>query len=182
MIDHSREKLINAMIFFAQNTKFCGKTKLIKLLYQLDFRHFKASGKLVTGLSYYAWELGPCPKSLWDEMTPPKETLLEIFDFPDKDLDDDAYVIKPKVGFNKDCFTKRELTLLNSLASEYELTKAKDLIVETHLPGKPWDKTLKKKGKNALISPFLALDDSSESISEDEALSIENDFKLLKKL
>ena len=30
--DHSREKLLNAVVYFATNTKFCGKTKLYKLL------------------------------------------------------------------------------------------------------------------------------------------------------
>ena len=45
IITHHREKLINAIIYFANNTKRCGKTKLLKLLYFLDFRHFKQTGK-----------------------------------------------------------------------------------------------------------------------------------------
>src|SRR3990172_2038157 len=41
LLSHEREKLINAIIFFADNTRFLGKTKLCKLLYFLDFGHFK---------------------------------------------------------------------------------------------------------------------------------------------
>ena len=58
LIDHHREKLINAIIFFLQNTKYCGKTKLFKLLYLLDFMHFRATGRSVTGMKYYAWGHG----------------------------------------------------------------------------------------------------------------------------
>ena len=40
LIEHNREKLINSIIYFISNTKYCGKTKLFKLLYYLDFMHF----------------------------------------------------------------------------------------------------------------------------------------------
>lgn len=33
LISREREKLINAILFFASNTHFCGKVKLFKLLY-----------------------------------------------------------------------------------------------------------------------------------------------------
>lgn len=52
------EKLINAIIYFCTNTQVCMKTKLFKLLYLLDFEHFKVTGKSVTGLEYKAWKLG----------------------------------------------------------------------------------------------------------------------------
>ena len=66
---HYREKLINAIIYFAKNTKFCGTIKLMRPLYFLDFRHFKETGKSVTGLIYTAWENGPVPVSLYKEIS-----------------------------------------------------------------------------------------------------------------
>jgi len=75
IITHHREKLINAIIYFANNTKRCGKTKLLKLLYFLDFRHFKQTGKSVTGLDYYAWDMGPVPKDLYNELDAMKPDL-----------------------------------------------------------------------------------------------------------
>ena len=53
-IDHSREKLINAILYFVKNTQNCGKLKTLKLLYFLDFIHYKEIGRSVTGLEYYA--------------------------------------------------------------------------------------------------------------------------------
>jgi uncharacterized phage-associated protein len=41
----------------------------MKLLYFLDFIHFKQTGKCVTGLDYYAWKRGPVPKKLFDEIS-----------------------------------------------------------------------------------------------------------------
>lgn len=60
LITHEREKLINAIIFFANHTKHLGKIKLFKLLYLLDFEHFRQTGQNVTGLDYRAWKFGPC--------------------------------------------------------------------------------------------------------------------------
>jgi hypothetical protein len=58
IVTHHREKLINAIIYLADHTRYCGKTKLLKLLYFLDFSHFKQTGKSVTGLDYFAWQMG----------------------------------------------------------------------------------------------------------------------------
>jgi uncharacterized phage-associated protein len=58
-IDRQREKL--AAAFFAANTKYCGVTKLCKLLYFLDFIHYRQTGRTVTGLEYRAWPKGPVP-------------------------------------------------------------------------------------------------------------------------
>ncbi len=55
LIEHDRAKLLNSIIYFLSNTKSCGKTKLFKLLYYLDFMHFREIGWSVTNLDYYAW-------------------------------------------------------------------------------------------------------------------------------
>ena len=55
MANTARNRLVNAIVFFADNTKFCGKIKLFKLLYLLDFEHFRQTGKSVTGGDYQAW-------------------------------------------------------------------------------------------------------------------------------
>ncbi|MDD5614462.1 MAG: Panacea domain-containing protein, partial [Candidatus Omnitrophica bacterium] len=59
--DYSKEKIINLIIYFSNNTKNCGLTKLFKLLAYSDFRHFKKTGKSITGLKYFAWDFGPYP-------------------------------------------------------------------------------------------------------------------------
>ena len=63
-IDHSREKLIQSVIFFSKNVRKLGKIKLFKILYFLDFMHFKDTGRSVTELNYSAWKMGPVPVQL----------------------------------------------------------------------------------------------------------------------
>ena len=67
-----REKLINAIIFFCTNTERCYKLKLMKLLYYLDFWHFKETGRPVTNQIYKAWKMGPVPQQIYKELSPEK--------------------------------------------------------------------------------------------------------------
>ena len=69
IITNHREKLIKAIIYFSKNTKYYGKTKLLKLLYFLDFSEFRETGISVTGFDYVAWEKGPVPKELFEELS-----------------------------------------------------------------------------------------------------------------
>src|SRR3989344_7847794 len=81
LITHEREKLLNAIIYFAAHTLHCGKTKLFKLLCLLDFEHFRLTGRSVTGLKYYAWEKGPVPVALedeWGEFKPDLDSAIQI--------------------------------------------------------------------------------------------------------
>jgi len=48
LIGRERQKLIQACVYFAANTQGCGKVKLFKLLYLLDFAHFRETGRSVT--------------------------------------------------------------------------------------------------------------------------------------
>ena len=74
-VSHHREKLLNAIIYFIVNTKRCHTLKLFKLLYFLDFEHFRQTGQSVTGLRYVAWPKGPAPDELWHELDDPKPDL-----------------------------------------------------------------------------------------------------------
>lgn len=81
LIARSRQKLIQAAVYFASNTQGCGKVKLFKLLYLLDFAHFRETGWSVTGLDYVAWKLGPVPVELaqeWDQLDPDIAASIEI--------------------------------------------------------------------------------------------------------
>ena len=75
--NHDRAKLVNAIVYFGQHTKKCGMTKLFKLLYFLDFEHYKKTGRSVTGLRYFAWPMGPVPVSLKEELSQPEADLGE---------------------------------------------------------------------------------------------------------
>lgn len=67
-IHHRREKLENAIAYFSRNTHYCHTLKLFKLLYFLDFEHYRQTGGSVTGLDYHALPMGPVPRALLDEV------------------------------------------------------------------------------------------------------------------
>jgi uncharacterized phage-associated protein len=163
---HHREKLLNAIIYFAKHTKYCGKTKLYKLLYYLDFTHFKETGRSVTGLEYYAWDHGPAPKALHEEL---KNMPADINSHMALIGSADSFTnIKPKKQFDGKYFTKREIRILNTLCEIYLEAKASDMEEVSHLENEPWDVTRKKKGMYAGIDYFLALDNAKESLNKQE--------------
>ena len=168
IIEHNREKLINAIIYFLNSTKFCGKTKLFKLLYYLDFMHFRETGRSVTGVDYYAWQFGPVPKTLAEEIKSPEPDLNTSISIQENNTD--FTVMKPKRKFDDAFFTKREMRLLENVAYIFKDAKADDMVETSHLPNHPWDKTIKSKGEPAKIDYTLALDDTEASLSLDEVL------------
>ncbi|MBI4774759.1 MAG: SocA family protein [Deltaproteobacteria bacterium] len=170
IITHHREKLINAIIYLAENTKYCGKTKLLKLLYFLDFRHFKQTGRSVTGLDYFAWEMGPVPKDLFEEisgkMKPDIEKAIAIIQDPSKE---GFQLIRPKKQFDTKYFSKTEIDLLQDISFVFKDSKADTMVETCHLRNEPWDRTLKEKGKFQKIDYMLAVDSEISSLTYDEA-------------
>lgn len=166
ILTHRRQKLINAVIYFARNTKYCGKIKLLKLLYFLDFWHFKQTSKSVTGLNYSAWDFGPVPDEFYeeisDEMSPDLAEAIKIIPI------EKFQKIHARKPFDSKYFTKREKRLLELLVEIFRDAKAEDMVESTHLLNSPWDRTLKEKGKHQPIDYFLALDDDPESLRPDE--------------
>ena len=166
IITHHREKLINAIIYFAEHTDYCGKTKLLKLLYLLDFCHFKTTGKSVTGLEYEAWEKGPVPRVLFEEfknMKPDLKAAISIVQIGG------LYKITPRMKYNDEHFTNREKMLLEELSAAFKKHKADEMIEVTHLRNRPWQKTLDEKGLFKKIDYLLAIDSESSSLPYNDA-------------
>lgn len=141
LITHEREKLINAIVYFATNTHHCGKIKLFKLLYLLDFEHFSQTGRSVTGLDYRAWQLGPVPIRLmqeWEDLKPDLAAAVSIQ--PERV---NSYVrerVVPQAEFDDRHFSKRELRLLMELADRYREVFSPKMIDVTHAENGAWDK------------------------------------------
>jgi len=167
IITHYREKLINAIIYFAKNTSYCGKTKLLKLLFFLDFRHFKQTGKSVTGLEYFAWEKGPVPKDLFEEFNGMKPDLNEAIKIISHE--GGFKEIKPKKPFHDEYYSEKEKRLLEEISFMFRDAKADDMVEVTHLKNEPWHRTLKEKGAFAKIDYILAIDNMKDSLPYDEA-------------
>ncbi len=172
MIDLKKEKLINAILFFVKNTKNCRKMKLFKLLYFLDFIHFKLYGTTVTGLDYFAWRKGPVPKKLYfefgdeDELEKYKKFFKVIKETDEEDSKSYSFNIVPKAKPDLSIFTPNELKIVEDVAFQFKDATANQMSEITHLKNTPWDKTKKEKGDGALINYELAID-------EDSPLSVE---------
>ena len=152
---HHREKLINAITYFAANTKFCGKTKLMKLLYFVDFKHFKETGKSVTGMSYDAWEMGPVPVPVFEEFSGNmKNDLARYVKTISKGK---LQLITPLREFEGKYFSKREKRLLEELAFIFKDAKADEMVESTHLYNSPWYNTQYKKRKRTKTKNRLLL-------------------------
>jgi len=162
IISRNREKLINAIVYFASNTRHCGKIKLIKLLYLLDFTHFRATGVSVTGLEYHAWKLGPVPIDVYQEWDAPGDDLAAAIEIvPEKAIDYVRESVMPRREFDATHFTRRELALVQELAARFcdELTRP--LINFTHAELGPWHKIWDSgRGRNERIPYALAVGDT----------------------
>ena len=141
LVSHQREKLINAIVYFAENTKYCGKIKLFKLLYLLDFQHFRQTGRSVTGGDYRAWKMGPVPFGLvqeWDALEPDLAEAIEIK--PEKVIDYTRETVVVKQRFDDSHFSKRELSIMQSLVQRFHDDYSQSMVNVTHAERGPWAK------------------------------------------
>jgi uncharacterized phage-associated protein len=180
LVTRDREKLINAVLFFARETENLGKIKLFKLLYLLDFEHYRQTGKTVTGLEYSAWKFGPVPTDLmqeWEELEPDFARAIDVV--PKQVYDYCRESVEAKSEFDDSHFTKRELRLMESLAERYRKVFSPRMIDVTHAENGAWAKVWNEGQGNYEKIPYelsLADDDPNrdaiiESARDYEALN-----------
>ena len=107
----------------------------------LDFEHYKKTADSVTGLNYFAWQMGPVPVALYDESGLPEPDLAEKVSFELKQIGKQKryiHKVTPKSKFDSSHFTKRELSLLEKLAAEYRNKRAHQMVEATHIETLPW--------------------------------------------
>lgn len=155
-IDHSREKLIQSVIFFSKNVRKLGKIKLFKILYFLDFMHFKDTGRSVTGLSYFAWKMGPVPVSFFEEIGAPAGDWQGKVEFKEISIRAGQKMLSVTAlsDFDPSHFSKRELKLLQSLATEFCDHNSEEMIEKTHLENSPWHKVWEVENSPQKMIPY----------------------------
>jgi uncharacterized phage-associated protein len=164
-----RSRLRNAIVFFAKHTEACGKIKLFKLLYLLDFEHFKQTGKSVTGLNYEAWQFGPVPAELMNEWRALRADLsdaVEIVKEPQFTFVRETVKVRDGVEFNDDDFTARQMGILASLCERFMDDKSQTMIDITHEQNGAWDMIWNDGEGNHMPIPYeLALSDDAPNRS-----------------
>ena len=165
MPQENRERLINAIVFFAQNTLYCGKIKLFKLLYLLDFEHFRQTGKSVTGYDYQAWKFGPVPVDLmeeWEELGVDLSARVRIIEERVFDYDRQAVKVNPGVALDADSFSPRQLRIMEAVAAKHHDTYSPTMIDVTHEHNGAWDKVWQRgAGAHKPIPYELAIADDA---------------------
>lgn len=139
LVRHEREKMINAIIYFANHTHHLGKIKLFKLLYLLDFEHFRQTGRSVTGLDYRAWKFGPVPIALEQEWEEPEADMAQAIRIePERVIDYVRETIAAQTGFDDSHFSNRELRIMADLAERYRDELSHRMIDVTHAENGAW--------------------------------------------
>lgn len=178
VLTNEREKLLQAIVFFAWNTKNCSKTKLLKLLFLLDFEHFKLTGRSVTGLRYSALPLGPVPTTVYAELDAPADDFAAAVEQRSETFFGwGRKLIVPKRDFDSSNFTRRELKLLRELSERYQDQTAKDMVDVVHAENGVWDRVWKGgEGVGHSIPYELALDGHP---SRDAIIAMQKEYEAL---
>lgn len=159
LVSRSRDKLINAILYLAERTRGLGKIKLFKLLYLLDFEHFRQTGRPVTGMEYRAWKMGPVPAALvqiWDDLDADLAEAIEIR--PEKVYDYVRENVIPRRGFDNAHFTPRELRILADLVARYADDLSEKMTDITHVENGAWARVWQDgAGTDQVIDYRLAL-------------------------
>jgi uncharacterized phage-associated protein len=177
-----RRRLVNSIAFFAGRVKWPTKVKIFKLLFLLDFRHFKETGLPVTDSDYFAWDFGPVPRELYEELEAehiPEDLARQVRVVRDEQEDGKVsyrFLLVPNAEIDLDVFTPRQQRIMNELVEIFGPAKPREMSEITHLHNSPWDRTIHEKGKYQPIDYLLAIDDESP-LPREEAKQIFEEHK-----
>ena len=136
---YSEAKLQQVILYFLEhiNNVHLGRTKLMKLLYFVDFDHYEAHGKPVTGATYRKLPHGPYPKDaekLIGRME--KSGLLREVKVNHKGFTQHR-LLTVTGKFDPAKFSGAELQTLERVAADWADASAQQIEAATHREG-PW--------------------------------------------
>jgi uncharacterized phage-associated protein len=142
---YSADKMQQVILFFLEriNNVHLGRTKLMKLLYYVDFDHYEMHGKSVTGATYRKLPHGPVPqqaKELIRDMAG-KGLVLEM---KAKRSVFAQHRLITQAKFNPAMFSGDEMQTLDRVAKEWENCTGAQIEAASHAEA-PWSAT--KDGK-----------------------------------
>lgn len=169
-----REKIAHFIAYFTENLRFCGITKLYKVMSFADFAHIKETGKSITGLDYITYPKGPYPIALNNEIKDQSSFFGQIISFKGR-IDSELELIHSKIKFDEKYFSQRELKIMGNMVFVFKDVTAKDMVLASHEADKPWKMTKEEKGMYKRIDPELALDGSKGSVTIKEYRQLEKE-------
>ncbi len=142
---YSSEKMQHVILFFLEriNNVHLGRTKLMKLLYYVDFDHYEMHGKSVTGAVYCKLPHGPVPQQAMKLIqTMASEKLVQEVKVKRADYAQHRLIARTK--FDPSLFSGEEIHTLDRVAKEWEYCPGSEIEAASHAEA-PWAAT--KAGK-----------------------------------
>ncbi len=170
-----REKLLEAIAYFATNTKHVGVIKLFKLLYYLDMLHFRETGRSVTGLTYHALSYGPVPTGLYNELNRPSADLARTIDVRrrvvghDETVAPSGKIIRPLTKPSLPHLTKREQRIVTEVAEKFRDLSASQINDVSRARDGPWD-AARKRGHGKWGTAIKYLDSANLDVGTGKAM------------
>ena len=129
-------KYQNAILFFIENcnNEYLGRVKLNKLLYYLDFLHYRDVGTSVTGDVYICAKYGPVPNQS-EDVRKEMESSNMIKELKVEGSSNHNY--EPLTKVDEAVFTKKELSLLKDISTKFKFVTKDEIVARTHLEA-PW--------------------------------------------
>ncbi len=188
--ERRREKLKNAVLYFVKHDKTVGLTKLMKLLFYLDFRLYRKCGESLSGQVYEAWPFGPVPTDVWRELHEKEDhhiglktvvKIIPVREDPREEATGIKLAVVPGAKFSDKYFNGREYRELVNISEIFKNRPAQMIVDASHARNTPWDVIRKTKGLGEIIDYELALDGCDD---EHKAYvhEVRDDAKLLESL
>jgi uncharacterized phage-associated protein len=177
MIPYRKEKLENAICFFALNHRLLSgkpltQTYLYKYLAFLDFRTVRETGIPALDLEYRAMERGPVPHKLYNERHDKKT---ESYEFIKQEKG--IVIIEPKANPNLDYFSDIEKEIMVALVRKYakKYSTTDEICEDSHKQILAWQRTYSQQ-KNKIIDYKLMFRDDILSKKEEDLTPAEESY------
>lgn len=125
----NEEKTKQLILYLASKVDI-GKTKLMKLLYLIDFTAYEKTGKPITNDTYVHWALGPVPKNVWKKCS---SLIAGIIEQVTENRTTGKYTkFVPKTSPNVSVFTGDERKVIDSVITKYGGKFQEELVDMVH--------------------------------------------------
>ena len=170
------QRIIGLISFFTSKTKFCGRTKLAKLLFYCDWKHLKETGRTITGITYLTYKFGPLSSNLNDALKNAKTSLGKFIRYREWD-ENSARPIMVTVPFDSKLFSPFELKVIDDAEFIFKEATSDQMVRISHGIDEPWTKTVKTEGLHRPIDEKLAFAEKDAKISLDEYLERKDEIE-----
>jgi putative zinc finger/helix-turn-helix YgiT family protein len=126
------DKLVNMMLFFAQESGGLYKTSMMKHLWYADFLHFKRNAVSISGARYAALPNGPALDKWLLCLQAAVETG-EVSVEPVAAANWEADLVKAEADFRKELFTADEIETMEEVAKRLHGISTRKLVERSHL-------------------------------------------------